>query len=207
MCPRRIIDNVTNIVMASNEDHVIPAGVSSRRYHVYDMKNTFIKMAKHDKKELYNVCPYAVARYLYNVNIKNFVPYEEAVESSGLTFQKMQSMDPMQKWWTDLLSQYYNDESDGYQGNVKFGESFQKSHLFDHYKFSVKTYAKTAALLWMQIRKYVTAYDESLDRKLLTDDAFGKKSRKMFCTLPDIETCIAGWNTLFGCSVIELKNK
>lgn len=203
MCPRRIIDNVTNIFMSSNEDHVIPAGMTSRRFHVYDMNNTFIKMDKNDKKNIYNTCPYAVARYLYNVDIKDFVPYEESVESTGLTFQKIQSMDSMQKWWTDLLTHYYDNEGDGFENKVKFGEKFQKAALYEHYKHSVKMYAKSDKILWRQLRTYVT-YDNSKEEKLLVADIFGEKKRLMFCVLPRIEECIMSWNKLFNCEIIPI---
>jgi len=99
--------NTMNVVFASNHEHMVPAGIASRRYVVFALDNRYSSKNNHPGRKAYmdallNTPIGAIARVLYERDISSFDPTDYP-RTRGLRLQRRHSMDPMTKWWLDIL--------------------------------------------------------------------------------------------------------
>ena len=97
--------NFVHLIMASNDQHVVPAGADERRFFVLDVnpehqQNTdyFGTIAQ----EMKNGGTEALLHYLKNVDLSNFDVYK-APETEALKEQKLLSLTLEQAWWYSCL--------------------------------------------------------------------------------------------------------
>jgi hypothetical protein len=101
--------NMMHIIMASNEEWVVPASADERRYDTYDLPDTYIGnhayFAAIDE-QMENGGLAAMIHELQNREIGEFnvraVPYSDALEE-----QKMHSLDNLDKWLLEVLERGY----------------------------------------------------------------------------------------------------
>jgi len=200
--PSRQTDNICNVVFASNNEHVLPVSNSSRRIVVYEMKDSFKKLGVKEKAlkwdSLWKTCPYAIARYLYKIDISEFRPSAENKLSTGLTHQKTLSLDPHQKWWVELLTRYLDQGNDGLYGNVVFGKSINKSALYEHYKSSNIAYPMIDVVFWKTIKKWNDDQPFIIKRECFS----GGKKGQFILILPELSTCITNFNKFMNAEII-----
>lgn len=198
----RQTDNICNVFFASNNEHVLPVSNSSRRIVVYEMRDSFKDLNADELAlkwdVLWKTCPYAIARYLYKIDITEFRPFAANKLSSGLTHQKTLSLDPHQKWWVELLTKYLDQSNDGLHGNVVFGQHINKSALYDHYKSSNIAYPMIDVIFWKTMRKWNNDCEFIITRKSLP----GGKKGQYILNLPTLSVCIANFNKFMNAEII-----
>lgn len=118
--PVRPFVNVFNLIMASNEDWVVPAGNNARRYMMLDVLNNHTDKEK-DAVRL--VCPYSFAKFLYDRDITNF-EHNKVIATSGLANQKELSAPDTIKF---ILEQVRSNE-------FPFGDAITFERLFEQFK-------------------------------------------------------------------------
>ena len=99
------VRNMTHLILASNQEWVIPAGLDERRFGVFDVSNAhqedhayfqaIIAQMEHGGREamLYDLDRLDISQ----VNLRH------APTTAALQEQKLYSMSPQHKWWFDLL--------------------------------------------------------------------------------------------------------
>jgi hypothetical protein len=97
--------NMLHILMASNNDWVIPAGTDERRYcvlKVSDEKKGDYAYFNAIELEMSNGGLEAMLYDLQRINISGF-NFRDVPQTIGLQEQKLQSLDPFQDWWYNKL--------------------------------------------------------------------------------------------------------
>jgi len=99
--------NMLSILMASNEQWVVPASVDERRFCVLDVSGEFIGNRRY-YDPLVKQCnskpaQAAMLHYLLNYDLSKF-EVRSIPETDALKEQRAHSMDSLGKWWLNVLS-------------------------------------------------------------------------------------------------------
>lgn len=97
--------NMLHVLMASNNDWVVPAGIDERRYCVLKVSNAMAGNHKYFDELIHETGNGGLEAMLYDLmhwdisdfNVKDFP------KTAGLFEQKLQSLDPVQSWWYQKL--------------------------------------------------------------------------------------------------------
>jgi len=84
--PQRKFQNCYNVAIATNEDWAIPAGNNARRFMMLDVINTEEKKDI-NKSDVYDCCPYSLAKFLYDRDISKF-RHDKIIVTNALASQK-----------------------------------------------------------------------------------------------------------------------
>lgn len=127
--------NRMNIIMASNNDWIIPVGLQARRYVVLDTGNGMRDLSAEDKCKIYKCDPYSFAKYLYSIDLTDWNSNEDIV-TDALIEQKEQSMNDVLMWVYQSIK---------CEGNFPFEEEIEKKVLYALFKdeFSSSRVGKT----------------------------------------------------------------
>ena len=141
--PEYQIDNRMNLIIASNEDFVIPAGKAPRRYFMLQLDDKYCGSQTNQKKEYFdkidNVPSEAIIRFFYNRDITGFNPCVIPVTEAIQTQQEM-NLDSVEEFVLQICS-------DSLEGINNKGDWIPKSALYDMYiERSKKINAHTFAL-------------------------------------------------------------
>ncbi len=99
--------NCLHVILASNEEWVVPTGKEGRRYFVLEVGNEYredIGYFKAIQKELDNGGREALLHHLMSYDLSRF-SLREVPRTKGLLAQKVLSMDPYKEWWYDKLKE------------------------------------------------------------------------------------------------------
>lgn len=97
--------NFIHMMMASNDDWVVPAGLDERRFFVLDVAADQMQNANYFKdiqKEMDNGGREAFLHYLMNYDLSAF-EVRNFPRTAALQDQKIMSMSPEQQWWFEKL--------------------------------------------------------------------------------------------------------
>jgi hypothetical protein len=100
------IPNYIRLLTCSNQDWVVPAGLDERRFATLDVGDAHIQ--DHDyfaaiDAEMKNGGREALLHYLQNFDLKQ-VDLRQIPRTKALLDQKINSLDPQQAWWLDVLA-------------------------------------------------------------------------------------------------------
>ena len=104
-CDIKSVRNLLHIVMASNNDWVVPASTDERRYCVLNVSDLHIDDKPYFdalSNETENGGLAAMLYYLQNKDISDF-SVRVIPKTAGLVSQKILSFDPVQEWWFKKL--------------------------------------------------------------------------------------------------------
>ena len=100
------VENYLRIIMASNEDWVVPAGLDERRFAVFDVgekhkqaKEYFVRLYA----ELSNGGKEAMLHDLLQMDLGDWHPRYDIPQTRALQDQKRLSLNPYDQWWLGLL--------------------------------------------------------------------------------------------------------
>jgi hypothetical protein len=99
--------NMLHILLASNSEWVVPAGLEERRFCVLDVSDSKLQ----DKKYFADLCNQmdngGLQAMLYDLLHYNLTDYEirDVPVTRGLFEQKLQSLDPFSQWWFHRLQE------------------------------------------------------------------------------------------------------
>lgn len=124
-------ESFNNVVFASNEEWIVPAGDDTRRYFVLECDNKYAGIQTKESKEYFdailNLSTQDVADYLYQYDLSGFnskaIPITDALND-----QKIASMESSKLW---LLEELGNDlQWNEYSTDI----GFSKSGIYERYK-------------------------------------------------------------------------
>jgi len=100
------VENYLRIIMASNEDWVVPAGLDERRFAVFDVgerhkqeKEYFVRLYA----DLSNGGKEAMLHDLRQMDLGDWHPRYDIPQTRALQDQKRLSLNPYDQWWLGLL--------------------------------------------------------------------------------------------------------
>jgi hypothetical protein len=101
----RIVRSSLHVILASNNEWVIPAGEDARRFFVLDVAEDFKGDFRHFQMIRDELDQGGRAAFLYdllNLDIETFIP-QDFPKTSALADQKLQSLNPYGTWWYSCL--------------------------------------------------------------------------------------------------------
>ena len=100
-----VVPNLLHVIMASNSQWVVPAGLDERRFLVLDVDGSMRQNEEYFRAlsdEIENGGREAMLHDLLQRDLKNF-NHRKAPKTAGLIDQKLLSLDPHQQWWFEKL--------------------------------------------------------------------------------------------------------
>jgi hypothetical protein len=117
--------NCLHLMMASNEDWVVPAGINERRFCVLDVSDKHIQDVKYFGRMIIAMKAGGYASLLHlllNYDLSKF-NIRNLPQTSALQDQKIQSFDPVHDWWFNkLMDGKLLTEHEGWKMNVMVEE-------------------------------------------------------------------------------------
>ena len=196
------VQNHVNLIMASNNNWVVPAGLEERRFFVLDVSDKRRRdypyfQAIVDQMETGGI--EAMLHDLLEMDISK-INLREFKQTAGLFEQKLYSMDTVQKFWFDRLKNGAlistdPEESEKY-GSVDWGEACKKTfynsyltfadHLKDRFPLSPQQFG-------MALKKICEGITDA------RPNINGKRTRVY--RFPSLEECQREFNQLVGLDV------
>jgi hypothetical protein len=179
--PVRKFLNVVNLIMASNEDWVVPAGNNARRFMMLDVLNNHTDKEKDDVRL---TCPYSFAKFLYDRDISKF-EHNKIIATSGLAAQKELSSPDAIKF---ILEQVISEELP-FDDTISFETLYtQFKSMYPHNKYST-------------IQGFSRDVNKVIDYSIYRPHG-GKRSMK----IPSKEDCRKSINKYFKQDMFESQN-
>jgi hypothetical protein len=197
------VPNHLHVMLASNEDWVVPAGEIERRFVVQEVANDHAQDAAWFKplyKLLYAGGTEAMLFDLLHHDLGDWHP-RQIVRTAALAAQQAESLSPFDAWWEDLLHDGYLPAGDA-DGRVISGDYQVRKSAGFHSDDSKRT--------WFEKRKglFEQARTSSPGLKRQTDAAFGRYLRDRKCVrkrvcrkkgwqIQPLDKCRAKWKERF----------
>lgn len=131
------VDNLTRVVVIGNEDWLVPATQDERRYAVFNVGNGRMQDREFFKSMRYRMelgGYRLLLTYLLQFDLKD-VDVNGAPMTIGLVDQKHASLEPLEQWWLDCLTE------GRLVGSIAKGVSFEEIHT-DTFRNAFVEYAR-----------------------------------------------------------------
>lgn len=181
--------NFVRLLVASNNDWVVPAGASERRFCVLDVgsdKKQDIKYFRAIVQQMDNDGCEALLHFLQNrdmsgVNLRDFP------KTSALMDQKIQSMDAIEKWFLDVLQRgYFNLANEKWgEPTEKWGEPIETAKVQESLSKSSSFTNQKSHVNETQLGKKLTKLVSGLKKQRITKHA----QRSYVYAFPPLEEC------------------
>jgi hypothetical protein len=183
--PKITTDNLMNIVIASNEEWVVPAGLTARRFFVCDVNQTLLETTAEEKKEIFTIDRQQLANYLARRDISSFV-HRIAPITAGLRHQKILGLDKIHKWWLDKLTSG-RDDTNGSTCCFGFDRINSKAMMFEDYKQTSRDSHRQQTSFWIQMLKIIGQVETTRS---------SKEGRERMIRIPPLATMRNRWRAL-----------
>jgi hypothetical protein len=176
--PDLIMDNSINLIMASNEEWVIPAGTTDTRWLVLEVSDELAQMTdKTAKKKIIDdiiaIDRKKLAKFFYERDLSSFDD-RETIKTDGLRYQQIQSLSKLNKWWLDSLN---SGELHSAVNAKTFIEDSYQSHSSDRHTTKTK--------FWLDLKK-------------LTKITFSGRSDNKKVEFEPLESSRDRWRTVYN---------
>lgn len=176
-------NNCINTIIASNEEWIVPSGMTSTRYQVIETSDELSLMPNNDNKkkiidDLLNIDISRLAKFFYNRDISNFNP-SHIIETEALLSQKIQSLSPRERWYLEILI-------DGKIGEWDISNKINKQLILDNYNSRNKFCNNVALWLWL---KKASQYTEH------------RKNGQRVVQFAEIDILRKKWNSANNCNI------
>jgi hypothetical protein len=184
------VKNHINIVMSSNERWVVPASFEERRFFVLELSDKHMQDKPYFKaiyEEMNNGGREAMLYDLLNLDISG-IDLRTTPRTKGLLQQIEQSMNPIERWWYEMLSSGSNTANGGWKDEIEVKE------LFNSYKsFSDDIGAKGYRLSPMHFGRRLREMNPGMRTERATTVLDG---RPYLYYLGDLESCRKDFESL-----------
>jgi len=166
--PTYSIDNFMDVLIASNEEWVVPAIPGERRFFVLQMLEELCGISTPEKKQIIDdilkVKPEHLAHFLYNIDLSEF-DVRKPPMTDALVEQQENSYSPIKKWWMDILMDgqiTFNEFDEGgipevITRDIDSTDGFTKDVIYDLYeKSKFKDKYKNKRAFWTDFQKIAT---------------------------------------------------
>lgn len=192
--------NCIHLIMASNEEWVVPAGMHERRFFVLNVAGARMQQSSYFaaiQKQLDCGGYEAFLHFLINRDLSNF-QVRNVPQTHALQAQKINSLTPLQEWWYDCLC----------RGVVSRSAGWPSAIFFEELVFSAQSYCnsgRSKGCSAVGISRFLSKYAPNLIRRQLwgeyTIELDGKTvrlNRPIEYALPTIEDARHEFESLMG---------
>lgn len=199
--------NYTHILMAANQQWVVPAGPEERRYFVLDvgedkMQDTgyFARL----KKQMDTGGRQALLHHLMHLDLSDF-DVRKVPQTKALREQKLLSLSPEESWWYDKL--WYGRTLERGRGGWERDlptKQLQADYIDTLHKQGIMRRMSQTALGRFLVRACGDGWPRLTQRVAEVEDVGPggmvqrRRERAYFYTLPTLEDCRARWAKLYG---------
>lgn len=190
--------NYIHLILASNDDHVVPAGMDERRFLVLDIGQLHQRDSKYFaaiKKQLDNGGYEALLHFLLTRDLSNF-EVRRVPQTKALLDQKLESMDAFMQWWHDNL---YNTRlgGQGWPDRVFHVELEQNFHEWCKERMKGSFDRPNGVGFTSRLKQVIPDYDSR---------RFKEKNGKRwtFIKLPTQAECLSHFMKLIGAEYEEI---
>lgn len=197
--------NFIHLIMASNSQHVVPAGGDERRYFVLDMAPTHQQDTAYFRAlvdQMENGGREALLHFLSSYDLSGFevrsVPQTEALRE-----QKLLSLSVEEEWWYQKLEEgCILSGSDGWPAEV-LRDSLTDDYIEYTRRFNVSRRGNQTALgrFLNRVVPGMRKVQRAAQMEVPAGDGFMRtvhRERAYFYVLPTIGACRARWDELYG---------
>ena len=187
-----MVKNVVHLVMASNDDWVVPAGLDERRFCVLDVSRAqqgdhdyFGKMVEQMESGGRKAMLYELLHHDYSdVNIR------EAPATEALLEQKLLSLEPHEQWWLEKLTEgRLTERDDGWQTQV-----VREELTADYADFVGRKGSGTPTQLGIRLKSLLPVGFPRTGQRVVQQLPSGDQLRRRCWMLPSLEACRAHWD-------------
>jgi Family of unknown function (DUF5906) len=199
-----VASNFVHLIMASNDEHVVPAGGDERRFFVLDVSSAHqqdVSYFENIDKQM-NAGGYeALLYHLMTLDISGF-QVRHVPKTEGLRDQKLLSLSPVADWWYQRLW-----EGTSFRRGEEWSTSVLKDDLVDDYLEHTKRFNITRRGTLTSLGKELSRLHPSLrsEQKKTTweeqsPDGWVKKKEglRYFWILPELEAARKQWEKVYG---------
>eukprot|EP00808_Paulinella_micropora_P027456 g5393.t1 len=187
--PSYSINNLINLVLASNEDWAVPVGITEQRFQVLKLDPELSRMDEPTKvktiKDILSIDRHRLAHTLLLWDLSEFND-REVINTAGLREQKIHSLSAVNKWFMQCLDRGHINDPEG--PPMQFGTTVCKDRVYNAFTHTLKKDHTTTTGFWLDIQKIL---GDELEQKRRKDPMTG--ARKLWVVLPSLEECRAKW--------------
>lgn len=205
--PIRKVENCFNSIIASNEDWVVPAGSTARRFIIIQSDKWLIDQPREVVDKLVNVNRFTYAKYLYSIDLTGYDP-REIVKTAALADQKLRSSTPFEQYMVDKITNEFTFEVEGKE-ITDFGykinkvekqlTGIHKNQLYKDYLLHVKKCP-------LQQKLFETSWLKWYPKSLSYSRQSGS-TNKVWITFPSIKECKIIANEKFNQTIFEIEDE
>lgn len=190
--------NCIHLIMASNDEHVVPAGMDERRFLVLDIgedNKQDTKFFAAMQKQMDDGGYEALLHHLMNFDLNGY-QIRDVPKTKALVDQKLLSLSNEQEWWYNKLctGSLYKDEG--------WLDEIPKNLLLDEYtrylqKFN--TLGRSNATKFGMFLKQIIPNLREIRRRASSIVVPGSENgRTTYLIIPNLEVCRKHWEGIFG---------
>jgi hypothetical protein len=191
-----VVPNLLHVIMASNSQRVVPAGLDERRYLVLDVDDSMQQNEKYFRAlsdQIENGGREAMLHDLLQRDLKDF-NHRKAPKTAGLIEQKLLSLEPHQQWWFERL------QSGTLTAFKDDWTCVPKTNVHKNYLESVKdtgtTWRASQTALGMHLKAMLPkSYPRSIKSKRIVDNFHVSCAHYQF---PPLDVCRKHFENIAG---------
>lgn len=181
-----VLDNYANIIIASNEEWVVPAGINSKRFKCQNVSNELStcddKTRRKIVSDILNLDIKRLAKFFYERDITDFDSNEFPI-TECLREQRIYSMSKIYKWWYDALCCGWVESGDN---TFSLTGKISRKKLYHSYTYHSRDNHLTMRSFLKQFRELSNADDVQMREG-------GRKSRGFeFKSIDDMQKVFRG---------------
>lgn len=196
--------NYTHLILASNEQWVVPAGADERRYFVLDVADSHkqdLRYFHQLSEQMRNGGQAALLHYLLHYDLSEF-EVRQVPKTAALQEQKLLSMTPEEEWWYSKL-----EEGRLLWDGDTWPEDVRVDTLFEDYITHMRRYNVLRRANRTTLGRFLAKVCPNMKRtqrdvvdKVSTHDGFYKEvqHRPYFYLVPTLVESRQVWDSLFG---------
>jgi hypothetical protein len=196
--------NYVHLIMASNDDHVVPAGGDERRFFVLDVGKEHMQDPKYFgaiAKQMQDGGYEALLHYLMTYDLSSY-QVRNVPRTKALHDQKLLSMSAAEEWWYQRLLEGRNTRR-----SDQWDEHILKDELVDDYvehtkRFNISFRGNCTALgkFLIKVHPKVRSYQKRTTWDEPTQEGWSRKMEgvRYFWQFPTLQEARDQWDVLYG---------
>lgn len=196
--------NYTHVILASNDDWVVPAGENERRFfimRVSDDKAQDTKYFNEIIKQMENGGQEALLHFLMHFDLTDF-NVRDVPKTYALQAQKEHTFNPMEEWWYSKLQDGEVEDGAGWPSQIP--RANLRENLTAYFKaYNVRGSSTSATAVGIFMSKVIPGgvAEKRLSgaHTIVSEDGEPRTvERPRGYVFPSLEECRAHWDSIFG---------
>jgi len=183
------VRNSIRLILASNNDWIVPAGVEARRFLVLDVSNAQRRNTTYFKailNEMENGGREALMKLLLAVPLGN-MDLRTVPQTQALFDNKVHSFEPIERWWYEALVRGEINPFLHWPAEIPCADIY--SEFLNDRKLQNDRYRPDESELGRKLKKLTDGKIAKIRKRDDPGKQFGQKDRRHFYVLPSLKDC------------------